>query len=160
MLYTTSQALHSYATSYCQSSGTVYDLTLLDRQTDVQRICSAKSYDTECDQHLRMIPQNVWDDIHDGMYQGSPRRTISLMALVSRLAGKTGTAEVDGVYHPNHGMFIGYAPCYRSTVCHMLSVSQNGYSSGNACLALLMIFSNIFSSWQMNRIDSYRCCCQ
>ena len=54
------------------------------------------------------VSQNVWDDIHDGMY-----RVVQIHRQFDGLgvdvAGKTGTAEVN-VYHPNHGMFVGYAP--------------------------------------------------
>lgn len=58
------------------------------------------------------------------------------------VAGKTGTAEVD-VYHPNHGMFIGYAPASDPEYAIAVRI-ENGYSSGNACLAADDIFKYIF----------------
>ena len=52
------------------------------------------------------VPNNVWEDIHDGM-----RRVVQtheqFNGLGVTLSGKTGTAELD-IYHPNHGLFIGY----------------------------------------------------
>ena len=59
------------------------------------------------------------------------------------VSGKTGTAEVDGVYHPNHGMFIGYAPATDPQYAIAVRI-ENGYSSGNACLAADDIFKYIF----------------
>ena len=61
------------------------------------------------------VPNNVWEDIHDGM-----RRVVQtheqFNGLGVTLSGKTGTAELD-IYHPNHGLFIGYTTltCLRET---------------------------------------------
>ena len=54
------------------------------------------------------------------------------------VAGKTGTAEVT-VYHPNHGMFVGYAPASDPEYAIAVRI-ENGYTSGNACLAADDIF--------------------
>ena len=56
--------------------------------------------------------------------------------------GKTGTAEVN-VYHPNHGMFVGYAPASDPEYAIAVRI-ENGYASGNACLAADDIFKYIF----------------
>ena len=61
--YTTSQ-LARYATAIA-TSGTVYDLTLLDRQTD-SRGQTLKEYEPKVINTVD-LSQNVWDDIHDGM---------------------------------------------------------------------------------------------
>lgn len=142
--YTTSQ-LARYATTIA-TSGTVYDLTLLDRQTD-SKGSVLKEYEPNVINTMD-VSQNVWDDIHDGMYRVVQTHK-QFDGLGVQVAGKTGTAEVDGVYHPNHGMFIGYAPATDPQYAIAVRI-ENGYSSGNACLAAV-IFSNIFSSWQMNR---------
>ena len=130
--YTTSQ-LARYATAIA-TSGTVYDLTLLDRQTD-SRGQTLKEYEPKVINTVD-LSQNVWDDIHDGMY-----RVVQTHSQVD-VAGKTGTAEVD-VYHPNHGMFIGYAPASDPEYAIAVRI-ENGYSSGNACLAADDIFKYIF----------------
>jgi len=58
------------------------------------------------------------------------------------VAGKTGTAEVN-IYHPNHGMFVGYAPASDPEYAIAVRI-ENGYTSGNACLAADDIFKYIF----------------
>ena len=87
------------------------------------------------------VPDNVWNDIHDGM-----RRVIEtheqFYGLGVEVSGKTGTAEVD-YYNPNHGLFIGYAPSTEPKYAIAIRIA-NGYSSGNACLAANDIFKYIF----------------
>ena len=135
--YTTSQ-LARYATAIA-TSGTVYDLTLLDRQTD-SRGQTLKEYESKVINTVD-LSQNVWDDIHDGMYRVVQTHS-QFDGLGVDVAGKTGTAEVD-VYHPNHGMFIGYAPASDPEYAIAVRI-ENGYSSGNACLAADDIFKYIF----------------
>ena len=87
------------------------------------------------------VPQNVWEDIHDGM-----RRVVETHDQFNDLrmdvSGKTGTAEVD-IYHPNHGMFIGYAPSDDPQYAIAIRIA-NGYTSGNACLIADDIFKYMF----------------
>ena len=135
--YTTSQ-LARYATAIA-TSGTVYDLTLLDRQTD-SRGQTLKEYEPKVINTVD-LSQNVWDDIHDGMYRVVQTHS-QFDGLGVDVAGKTGTAEVD-VYHPNHGMFIGHAPASDPEYAIAVRI-ENGYSSGNACLAADDIFKYIF----------------
>ena len=135
--YTTSQ-LARYATAIA-TSGTVYDLTFLDRQTD-SKGQTLKEYEPKVINTVD-LSQNVWDDIHDGMYRVVQTHS-QFDGLGVDVAGKTGTAEVD-VYHPNHGMFIGYAPASDPEYAIAVRI-ENGYSSGNACLAADDIFKYIF----------------
>ena len=135
--YTTSQ-LARYATAIA-TSGNVYDLTLLDRQTNSKGEV-LKEYEPNIINTVD-VSQNVWDDIHDGMYRVVQTHN-QFNGLGVDVAGKTGTGEVN-VYHPNHGMFIGYAPA--SSPQYAIAVRiENGYSSGNACLAADDIFKYIF----------------
>lgn len=135
--YTTSQ-LARYATAIA-TSGNVYDLTLLDRQTD-SKGNTLKKYEPDIINTVD-VSQNVWDDIHDGMY-----RVVQIHRQFDGLgvdvAGKTGTAELN-VYHPNHGMFMGYAPASDPEYAIAVRI-ENGYASGNACLAADDIFKYIF----------------
>ena len=102
-LFTTSQ-LARYATALA-TSGTVYDLSLLDKVTDSQGK-TLKEYGSSVVNQMSDVPDNVWNDIHEGM-----RRVVltheQFNGLGVTLSGKTGTAELD-IYHPNHGLFIGY----------------------------------------------------
>ena len=104
-LYTTSQ-LARYATALA-TSGTVYDLSLLDKVTDSQGQ-TQKTYEPVVKSEMTDVPSYVWEDIHDGM-----RRVVQtheqFNGLGVALSGKTGTAEID-YRQPNHGLFIGYAP--------------------------------------------------
>lgn len=92
--YTTSQ-LARYATAIA-TSGNVYDLTLLDRQTD-SKGNTLKKYEPDIINTVD-VSQNVWDDIHDGMYRVVQTHR-QFDGLGVDVAGKTGTAEVN-IYHP------------------------------------------------------------
>ena len=65
-----------------------------------------KEYGSSVVNQMSDVPDNVWNDIHEGM-----RRVVltheQFNGLGVTLSGKTGTAELD-IYHPNHGLFIGY----------------------------------------------------
>ena len=80
-------------------------------------------------------------DIHDGMYRVVQTHE-QFNGLGIEVAGKTGTAEID-IYHPNHGLFLGYAPASEPKYAIAVRIA-NGYSSGNACLAANDIFKYIF----------------
>ena len=135
--YTTSQ-LARYATAIA-NSGTVFDLTLLDKLTNSKGE-TLKEYNAKVENTLD-IPDNIWADIHDGMYRVVQTHD-QFNGLGMDAAGKTGTAEVD-IYHPNHGLFIGYAPAADPEYAIAVRI-ENGYSSGNACLAANDIFKYIF----------------
>ena len=136
--YTTSQ-LARYATAIA-TSGTVYDLTLLGKLTD-SRGNILKEYEPDVINTLD-VDSSVWADIHDGMYRVVQTHK-QFDGLGMDVSGKTGTGEVDGVYHPNHGMFVGYAPSTDPQYAIAVRI-ENGYASGNACLAAADIFKYIF----------------
>ena len=137
-LYTTSQ-LARYATALA-TSGTVYDLSLLDKVTDSQGQ-TQKTYETVVKSEMTDVPSHVWEDIHDGM-----RRVVQtheqFNGLGVALSGKTGTAEID-YRQPNHGLFIGYAPSDQPQYAIAVRIA-NGYSSGNACTTANDIMEYIF----------------
>lgn len=136
-LYTTSQ-LARYA-SILANSGTIYKLTLLDKVTKPDGTV-VEDYEPEVEGTVD-VSQNVWDDIHDGMERVVATHQ-QFDGLGMTVAGKTGTAEID-IYHPNHGLFIGYAPASEPKYSIAVRIA-NGYSSGNACLAANDIFKYIF----------------
>ena len=126
-LFTTSE-LARYATVMA-TSGNIFKLTLLDKVMDPKGEV-IQEYEPEIEDVVN-ISSNIWDVIHDGM-----RRVIQTHSLFDGLgvevAGKTGTAELD-LRHPNHGLFIGYAPASDPEYAVAIRIA-NGYSSGNACL--------------------------
>ncbi|MCI5902113.1 MAG: peptidase [Blautia sp.] len=136
-LYTTSE-LARYASALA-NSGTVYDLTLLDYVTSPQgEVIEEQEPEIE---NTMSVPESVWEDIHDGMYRVVQTHS-QFDGLGMEVAGKTGTAEQD-IYHPNHGLFIGYAPASEPQYAIAVRIA-NGYSSGNACLAANDILKYIF----------------
>lgn len=137
-LFTTSE-LARYATVIA-TSGNVFKLTLLDKVSDPKGEV-IQEYEPEI-QDVVNISSNIWDVLHDGM-----RRVIQTHSqfdgLGVEVAGKTGTAELD-LRHPNHGLFIGYAPASDPEYAVAIRIA-NGYSSGNACLIANDIFKYMYN---------------
>lgn len=137
-LFTTSE-LARYATVMA-TSGNVFKLTLLDKVMDPKGEV-IQEYEPEIEDVVN-ISSNIWDVIHDGM-----RRVIQTHSqfdgLGVEVAGKTGTAELD-LRHPNHGLFIGYAPASDPEYAVAIRIA-NGYSSGNACLIANDIFEYMYN---------------
>ena len=137
-LFTTSE-LARYATVMA-TSGNVFKLTLLDKIMDPKGEV-IQEYEPEIEDVVN-ISSNIWDVIHDGM-----RRVIQTHSqfdgLGVEVAGKTGTAELD-LRHPNHGLFIGYAPASDPEYAVAIRIA-NGYSSGNACLIANDIFKYMYN---------------
>ncbi len=137
-LFTTSE-LARYATVMA-TSGNVFKLTLLDKVMDPKGDV-IQEYEPEIEDVVN-ISSNIWDVIHDGM-----RRVIQTHSqfdgLGVEVAGKTGTAELD-LRHPNHGLFVGYAPASDPEYAVAIRIA-NGYSSGNACLIANDIFKYMYN---------------
>ena len=137
-LFTTSE-LARYATVMATSVN-VFKLTLLDKVMDPKGEV-IQEYEPEIEDVVN-ISSNIWDVIHDGM-----RRVIQTHSqfdgLGVEVAGKTGTAELD-LRHPNHGLFIGYAPASDPEYAVAIRIA-NGYSSGNACLIANDIFKYMYN---------------
>ena len=137
-LFTTSE-LARYATVMA-TSGNVFKLTLLDKVMDPKGEV-IQEYEPEIEDVVN-ISSIIWDVIHDGM-----RRVIQTHSqfdgLGVEVAGKTGTAELD-LRHPNHGLFIGYAPASDPEYAVAIRIA-NGYSSGNACLIANDIFKYMYN---------------
>lgn len=136
-LYTTTE-LARYA-AVLATSGTVNKLTLLKNvKSSSGEIL--ESYEPVVE-NVMNVDANVWDDIHDGMERVITNHE-QFDDLRMSVAGKTGTAEVN-LRHPNHGLFIGYAPAADPQYSIAIRIA-NGYTSGNACLAADDIFKYIF----------------
>lgn len=148
-LFSTSQ-LARYATTLA-TSGTVYNLSLLDKVTDSQGQ-TVEEYDTSIANQMTDVSDNIWDDVHQGMRQVVETHE-QFNGLGVTLSGKTGTAEVD-IYHPNHGLFIGYTTSSDiGEAEYGIAVRiANGYTSGNACLAANDILKYIYNLEDENKI--------
>ena len=137
-LFTTSE-LARYATVMA-TSGNVFKLTLLDKVMDPKGDV-IQEYEPEIEDVVN-ISSNIWDVIHDGMRRVIQTHT-QFDGLGVEVAGKTGTAELD-LRHPNHGLFVGYAPASDPEYAVAIRIA-NGYSSGNACLIANDIFKYMYN---------------
>ena len=137
-LFTTTQ-LARYATVMA-TSGNIFKLTLLDKIMDPKGEV-IEEYEPEL-QDVVNISSNIWDVIHDGMLRVIQTHN-QFDGLGIEVAGKTGTAELD-LRHPNHGLFVGYAPASDPEYAIAIRIA-NGYSSGNACLIANDIFKYMYN---------------
>ena len=136
-LYTTTELCRYAAT--LANRGTVYNLTLVDHVISPQGETLSSFSPTVLNE--MDVETKTWDIIHEGM-----RRVVETHKqfddLMIDVSGKTGTAETD-LRHPNHGLFIGFAPSYEPQYAIAVRIA-NGYSSGNACLAADDVFKYLF----------------
>ncbi|MBR2527593.1 MAG: peptidase [Blautia sp.] len=128
--------------------GTVFKLTLLDKELSPTGAV-IEDYPPVIENQISQVPENVWDDIHNGM-----RRVVQIHSMFDKVnlevSAKTGTAQID-LYHPDHGLFVGFAPSYDPQYAIACRV-ENGYSSGNACLVAADIVNYIFNLRDPNTI--------
>ncbi|MCC8162446.1 MAG: hypothetical protein LIO86_04580 [Lachnospiraceae bacterium] len=136
-LFTVSQ-LARYVSAIA-NRGTVYDLTLLDKVTDSEgntiEDYSASVYN-EIDN-----ADSTWYAIQTGMYEVA-QNTSAFEDLDLTIAGKTGTAQ-QSKSHPNHALFIGYAPYDEPQIALAIRIA-NGYTSANAVSMAADIFRYYF----------------
>lgn len=139
-LYTTTE-LARYA-AVLAGSGTVRNLTLLkDVKSPSGQI--VQTYEAEVINEMN-VDDATWSAIHDGMERVvATHEQFDPLSARMTVAGKTGTAEVDRKRHPNHALFIGYAPAAEPEYAIAVRIA-NGYSSGNACLAASDVFHFLF----------------
>ncbi|MDF2950962.1 MAG: penicillin-binding protein transpeptidase [Anaerocolumna sp.] len=126
------------------NSGTLFDLTILDRITDKENKTLLES-----DQKvvtLDNISDTTWNLVHEGMYKvGNGQNSSSYHTLHDigiTVAGKTGTAQ-ESKFKPNHALFVSYAP-YNNPEISIATVIPNGYSSSTAVELTKDIYSYYF----------------
>ena len=125
--YTTSQ-LAKYITTVA-NKGTVYDLTLLNKVTSVDGK-TIKEYEPKKKNDLTDVSASTWNAVHNGMRavvvgHGAIFSDLNTSSL--KLSGKTGTAQQSKT-HPDHGLFVGFAPSDSPEVAFAIRIA-NGYSS-------------------------------
>lgn len=136
------------------NSGTVYNLTLIDKITDSKGETiednSASVYN-EVD-----VKQSTWDSVHEGMYKVVNAATSSLKNIFDKVnvkvAGKTGTAQ-QSKSSPNHALFVSYAP-YDNPEISVTTVIPNGYTSSNAAGLASEIYRYYFNKEDINDLLS------
>ena len=123
--------------------GSVYNLTLLDR---VESADGTLIEENEADLYNQVeIADSSWDAVQQGMMLVADDTT-SLNALSDLgldVAGKTGTAQ-QSRSHPNHALFVGYAPADNPEIAVAVRIA-NGYTSSNTAEVAADIFKYYFN---------------
>ena len=123
----TTVGLARYAAAIA-SSGTVYNLTLLDSVRDSSGDV-IESYAPTVRNTIDVLDTSEWDAIHYGMRMVCESLS-SFDGFSVEVAGKTGTAQ-QVKSRPNHALFIGYAPYDNPEVAIATRIAY-GYTSHNA----------------------------
>ena len=119
----TTVSLARYVTAVA-NSGTVYNLTLLDRSTDNEGNL-IKQFDADIYNTIDM-DDSYWKIIHTGMRRVVEDRSY-MASLPIKVTGKTGTAQQSHA-RPDHGLFVCYAPYDNPEIAMAIRIA-NGYSS-------------------------------
>lgn len=108
--------------------GTVYSLTLVDKVTDSAGDI-VKDYEAETVNTMDEVSSQTWDLVQEGMEQ-MVSSSASFDGIGFTMAGKTGTAQQSSL-HPDHGLFVGYAPADEPEIAAAVRITH-GYSSSYA----------------------------
>ena len=135
--YTVSQ-IARYVTTIA-NSGTCYNLSLLDKVTDSTGNLVEEYGSTVY--NVLDVPQEYMTTIQQGMYAYAMNSSAVNNIGISS-AGKTGTAE-QSVNHPNHALFIGYAPFENPELAVAVRIA-NGYTSANAASMAADVYKYYF----------------
>ncbi len=119
--------------------GTVYNLTLLDKLTDSEGN-TIEDYPVSVYNNID-IADSTWNVIQEGMHEVA-ENTAAFKGLDLTIAGKTGTAQ-QSVRHPNHAVFMAYAPYENPEIGISIRIA-NGYTSSNAAAMAADIFKYYF----------------
>lgn len=121
------------------NNGTVYNLSLLSKVTDKDGNV-LKSYGPSVRNQIDVLDTSEWNAIHSGMRMVvENHRAFSGFPIPT--AGKTGTAEISK--HPNHALFVGYAPYDNPQVAIATRITY-GYTSSNAAAVSRQILDYYF----------------
>ncbi len=122
----TTIALARYVTAVA-NEGTVYNLSLLSKVTDKDGNV-LETYGPTVRNQIDVLSSGEWAAFHSGMRMVAENLS-SFNGIGVSVAGKTGTAEI--THHPNHALFVGYAP-YENPQIAIATRIAYGYTSHNA----------------------------
>lgn len=135
----TTVALSRYVTAV--TSGNLYNYQLMNKIVDKDGN-ELQHYTPQSQDISNVLSQDQWDSIHSGM-----RMVVEDMSefndFAVEVAGKTGTAQQEN--HPNHALFVGYAP-YNNPEVSIATRIAYGYSSHNAAAVSKNILSYYFNA--------------
>ena len=107
------------------AKGTVHELTLLKRTTDVNGVPIIE-YTPRIVRQSDEISSGTWDLLHEGMREMILRHE-SFRDFEMSMGGKTGTAEQSEI-NPDHALFVGFAPFENPEIAIAVRI-PNGYTS-------------------------------
>lgn len=130
--YTVSQ-LARYVTAVA-NRGTVYNLTLLDKVTDLNGD-TIEEFKPEARQEITKLDPSTWESIHNGMREVVRVENSKTFTELNRsdvqLYGKTGSAQQSKA-HADHALFVGFSPSEDPDIAFATRIA-NGYSSVYTC---------------------------
>lgn len=143
----TTAALSRYVTAV--TSGKLYKYQLMNRIVDAEGR-KVKEYKSDSEDISGTLTQGQWDAIHSGMRMVGETLD-SFDGFDIAVAGKTGTAQQAD--HPNHALFVGYAP-YDNPEITIATRIANGYSSHNAAAAARNMISYYYGKTSLDDIKN------
>lgn len=150
------QGTHNYTVtqiakyvSTIANGGTCYNLSLLDKVEDSAGNL-VEEYESTVYNELD-VPQEYMTTVQEGMYAYAMNSSAVNNIGISS-AGKTGTAE-QSVNHPNHSLFMGYAPYEDPEIAVAVRIA-NGYTSANAASIAADIYKYYFGLVEENELLS------
>lgn len=135
----TTVGLARYVTAVA-NSGTVYNLSLLDKLTDSEGNL-IEDYTPEVRNTID-ISDSLWNAIHEGMRTVVTNKTYFKDVPVA-VAGKTGTAQQD-LTRANHALFISYAPYDNPEISVTVRIAY-GYESSYAAQTARDVYNYYYS---------------
>ena len=122
------------------TSGTCYNLTLIDKITDYDGNVIMENH-AEVNNQVE-LSSDIWNTIHTGMNLAAGTYS-AFSSLKMSIAAKTGTAQ-ERTTDPDHATLISYAPYDNPQYCMAVRI-QNGYASGNAVTLGSEIYKMLFN---------------
>ena len=122
------------------TSGTCYNLTLIDKITDYDGNV-LRDNSAEVNNKVE-LSSDIWNTVHTGMNLAAGTYS-AFSSLKMPIAAKTGTAQ-EKTTDPDHATLITYAPYENPEYCMAVRI-QNGYASGNAVTLGAEIYKMLFN---------------
>lgn len=143
----TTVSLSRYVTAV--ASGNLYNYQLMGSIVDSEGTV-VESRDTSYTDISDALPSTQWDAIHSGMRMVCQGLS-TFDTLNTTVAGKTGTAQQEN--HPNHALFVGYAPYEEPEISIAVRIAY-GYTSHNAADVAKNILSCYFEEKTLDELLS------
>lgn len=135
----TTVALSRYVTAV--TSGNLYKYQIMNKIVDPEGNV-LKTYTPESETMKNVLSDEQWSAIHSGM-RAMVEDMTEFDGMPIEIAGKTGTAQQEN--HPNHAVFVGYAP-YANPEVSIATRIAHGYSSHNTAALARNVLAYYFKT--------------